>query len=364
MRILSISNYGHYHTVRPEAEFFIGLKNRGHDIRIITTPGSEYIHRFMECKIPILLNHPRKKFDKTFQKFLRQYLLDEAVEILHLFNSPATINGLRAAKGLPLKVSLYRGYHGNIHWYDPTAYLKYLHPRVDGISCLSDEIKQGFDRIPKLHHPYTKTIIKGHRIQWYQNIEPTSLRKVGVPEGAFTAVCVANARPFKGIPFLLEAMTKVREGNHRQIHLLLLGNGMDHSNYMNFIHRNGLGNRVHILGFRTDALRIVKSADCFVLASLGGEAYTKSVIEAMSVGTAPVITDIAGNKGLVINDECGFVVPRKNPAALAKAIQKLYNEPELCSNFGRSATAHIDENFNTDKTIREMEAYYEELLEQ
>lgn len=56
---------------------------------------------------------------------------------------------------------------------------------------------------------------------------------------------------------------------------------------------------------------MVKASDAFVLSSLYGEATTKAVIEAMSLGICPLITDIPGNKGLVIHEECGLVFLQK-----------------------------------------------------
>src|SRR5690606_24947934 len=86
---------------------------------------------------------------------------------------------------------------------------------------------------------------------------------------------------------------------------------------------------IHLPGFRPNALSIAASADVFVLPSIMGESITKSVIEAMSLEKAPIITDIAGNVELVIDGESGLVVPKKDHLALSAAILKLYNDREL-----------------------------------
>ena len=178
----------------------------------------------------------------------------------------------------------------------------------------------------------------------------------GIPPPAFWIVNVANDRPMKGIPYLLKAMQYIPA--NLPIHLILIGKNTDHNKNKKIVASSSNKNKIHFLGYRTDALNIVKAADVFVLSSLYGEATTKAVIEAMSLGTAPVITDIPGNDGLVINGQSGLTVPPKNSKAMAAAILKLYHQNKLCEIYGQKAKAHIEKNFHIRDTIREMKKIY------
>ena len=112
-----------------------------------------------------------------------------------------------------------------------------------------------------------------------------------------------------------------------------------------------------------NALSVVSSSDVFVLPSIMGESITKSVIEAMSLEKAPIITDIAGNVELVIDGESGLVVPKKNHKALADAILKLYNDRQLTKKLATNAKKRIDTELSTDQTIAKVNKLYEELLQ-
>ena len=46
--------------------------------------------------------HPEKKFSRSEICRIREILIQENIDILHLFNSRAIINGIRDAKGLPV----------------------------------------------------------------------------------------------------------------------------------------------------------------------------------------------------------------------------------------------------------------------
>jgi glycosyltransferase involved in cell wall biosynthesis len=360
IKILVISNYRSFHTVRPEAEIFIGLAKLGFDIHIMTYADADYWPYFEQVGIKMIPFHPEKKFDKKEISFIRDYLLKEKPAVLHLFNGPSTINGIQAAKGLPVKVALYRGYTGNIYWWDPTAYLKYLHPRVDITVCNSLGVEELIQRNCILVKKQTVTINKGHRIEWYASTEAADLRKTfSLPEDSLVLVTVANNRRMKGVPYLLKAMQLLPADT--PVYLLLIGKDMDTPGNKKILAKGPNGHKVFFTGFQKDPLALVKAADAFVLPSITGESITKSVIEAMALGTAPLITDIPGNRELVVDGENGLVVPAKDPKALSEAILKLYQQRKLCQVYGQKSVERIANVLHTDQTILQYQKLYTQL---
>ena len=72
-----------------------------------------------------------RKFDKAGIAALRNELIRGRYHIMHTFNNNAVSNGLRACKGLPVKVVCYRGIVGAVGFLDPMSWLRYLNPRID-----------------------------------------------------------------------------------------------------------------------------------------------------------------------------------------------------------------------------------------
>ena len=362
IRVLVISDYRSFHTVRPEAEIFIALAKKGLEITVMTFGDSAYVQLFREAGIDVIEFHPTKKLDKLEIQTIKDVLVKKKIDILHLFNSQAIINGIQAAKNLPVKIVLYRGYTGNIHWYDPSMYIKYLHPRVDAIQCNSVGVANLFKRQLFFNKSKAYAINKGHRIEWYQDVKPADVRReFNIEENALVLINVANNRKMKGIPYLLKAMAMLDE--NLPIHLLLVGRDMDTTSNLSLINNSPAKSKVHFTGFRSDALSLVAGADVFVLSSLFGESITKAVIEAMSLGIPPIITDIPGNVELVENNKSGLIVKSKNPKELKDAIMKLYTNPELRKNLGIEAREHIKTKLNTENTAERVYAMYKELLE-
>lgn len=361
IRVLVISDYRDYHTVRPEANVFIGLAKLGLQIHIMTYKESQFTKEFEAVGIKVIDFHPQKKLDKLEIEKIRDYIIEEKIEILHLFNSKSIINGIKAAEELDVKVVLYRGFTGNIRWYDPTAYYKFLNRRVDKIVCNSKGVEDYINGNLFFDKSKTITINKGHDISWY-NYEPIDIRKeLGIPKDSFLLVNVANNRRMKGIPYLLKSMNLLPKDS--PIHLLLVGRDMDSASNLKIVNQGHMKDNVHFLGFRKDALNIVAGSDVFVLSSLFGESITKSVIEAMSLGVAPIITDIPGNQELVVNGESGFVVKVKSPKEIAEAVIKLFINKDLCKKMGVNAKNRIDNQLNTNVTIAKTKELYENLVQ-
>jgi glycosyltransferase involved in cell wall biosynthesis len=168
---------------------------------------------------------------------------------------------------------------------------------------------------------------------------------------------VGNNRKMKGIVYLAKAFAQIP--HDLPVHLLLIGRDMNNAEINQALH--GRSN-VHFLGFRKDVLHIVAACQVFVLPSIFGESITKSVIEAMSLGIAPIITDIEGNVELVENGQSGFVVPAKNSDALSQAMLELYQNPEKLKMMGEAAKRRITTHLNIQQTIIATKKLYDELM--
>lgn len=362
MKVLVISDYRPYHSARPESSIFVGLAKKGVDIAVMTYKEGNLVAEMEAAGIKIIGFHPDKKYDKAAVARIREYIIEHKIDILHLFNNKSIINGIKAAKGLDVKVILYRGYAGNLDWYDPTAYIKHLHSRVDYIHCNSIGVEQYMRRQLFKNKDKAFTVNKGHNTDWYTGYEARDIRKeLGLPADAFLLINVANNRRMKGIPYLLEAFNLLPKDWN--IHLLMAGDRLDTPDNRAIVAKGGSTEKVHFLGFQQKVLEVVAACDVFVLASLYGESITKSVIEAMSLGVAPVITDIPGNIELVEDGVSGLVVPAKNPQAMAEAIAQLYTDRAMHRQMCTGATNHIKVNLNEQKTVDEIYTFYQKITE-
>ena len=130
-------------------------------------------------------------------------------DIAHTYNNSGLTSALIASFGLSIKIVAYRGIVGNVNYFDPISWMRFLNPRIDRIICVCDAIRDYFlnmkPRFLRMPRNRPVTIYKGHKLDWYQE-SPKDLAEFGVPDNSFVVGCVANSRPRKGIEYLVEAI--------------------------------------------------------------------------------------------------------------------------------------------------------------
>ena len=361
MKILVVSNYRGYHTCRPEAEIFIGLKKMGFDITIMTYPDAAYMDRFKESGIKVIPQHPTRKYDPTFIKILHEELVSGKYDILQLYNNKAIFNGLRSVGNIDVKVVIYRGASWNMAWWNPINYAKFFHPRVDYVICNSEEIRRKFHAVPFYKKEKAVVIYKGHQLSWYTDVVKHNIKEeLAIDPNNLLFVTVANNRKFKAIPDLLKAMKFIPE--NAKMSLLIIGRNMDTVQNKKLKLKSGNADKIHFLGFRRDALSIVASCDAFVLPSIGGESLTKSVIEAMCLGVVPIISDIEGNKPLVNHGVNGLIFKKSNPSDLAEKLLYFYKNQDQIANLATGARSKIEIEINNQQTVNAYAKFYRSII--
>lgn len=347
---------------RPTVAAFVGMRRRGVDVSVVCPPASRCRETFAAAGLPIVDIDLRRSFDWRAARRLRRELRDGRYDILHVFSGRSLQNSLLATLRLPIRIVAYRGIVGNVSFADPASWLRFLNPRISRIVCVADAVRDFFlnMRPAFLRVPPERlvTIYKGHSLDWYQQ-PPADLTKLGIPRGAFVVGCVANYRPRKGIELLVEAVSRLPQ--EWRVHLLLVGH-MDAPKLMKTIDASPAAARIHRVGYREDAPALSAACDVFVLPSTRREGLARSLIEAMAYGVAPVVSDCGGNPELVVDGVCGLVVSPGDAAAIAAAISKLREDPELRRRLGRAARERIRDDFTIDATIERTIALYREVL--
>ena len=361
LKLLIISSYNDtWNSVRPEGEIFIGLSRLGVDVTLMTQGGAEYVPRFKENGITVIDYHPSKKFQWSAIKRIRQELKAGQYDAVYMFNNKAITNALFAAIGLPTVMVSYRGQTGNIYWYDPTSYLTHLHPRLDGISCVANAVRDDLRQQSRLPAENIHTIYKGHSLDWYHD-KPADLAQFGIPADAFVVGCVANDRPRKGLPVLLEATHALPL--NRNIHLLLVGSGMDSDAIKTLIDASPLKDCIHVAGFRRDAPALIAACHASVLPSIKREGLPKTVIEAMAYGVTPVVSDTGGSAELIEDGVSGFVVQPGRADQIAKALTSLSEDPQRCREMGAEAKTRIPLYFSIEKSALDTLSFIQDLVD-
>lgn len=172
---------------------------------------------------------------------------------------------------------------------------------------------------------------------------------------------VANLnREVKGVGYFVEAMPLILE-EVADARFVIVGGGPDEHSLRSRARDLGLGDRVVFAGFRPDIERFYSLMDISVLTSLS-EGLSMTLLESMSFGLPVVATRVGGNPEIVRDGKTGFLVPARDPEALAHRIVKLLRNRELRENMGRAGRRVVERDFGLSETARRYQALYQEVL--
>ena len=115
------------------------------------------------------------------------------------------------------------------------------------------------------------------------------------------------------------------------------------------------------LGPVKDMAGLLRQVHIFTLPSIYREGLPKAVLEAMAAGLPVVATNIPGCREAVIDNETGFLVPPRDPAALAEALGKLIADPGLRARLGAAGRKRVLENFSDEIVCQKTLAIYDAL---
>jgi glycosyltransferase involved in cell wall biosynthesis len=183
--------------------------------------------------------------------------------------------------------------------------------------------------------------------------------ELGIPASAFVVGTVANFRAEKGHEDLIRAADLARR-SIPDVRFVLVGRGSTESAIRGLVRRSGLEDTVTFAGYRTDAPRVCAAFDVFALSSLY-EGLSIALIEAMALGKPAVVTRAGGLQEVVRDGLDGFVVPPRNPEALASRLVTLAQDPALRLRFASEARDRAM-TFDIRNAVRRTEMVYEELL--
>ncbi len=279
-------------------------------------------------------------------------------DIIHCLTNRALSTALLATRHMdhPPKIVAYRGTMGHLHRLDPASRLSYLSPRVDCVVCVSDAVRRylkGFG-IPDSR---LEIIWKGHDPAWYPPSPRSALTDLGIPPDVVVACFLGNMRPVKGAGYLLEAFERIRP--EENIHLLMIGEVRE----PRIAKQIGRHPHVHFLGYRPDGAKIAGACDIAVMPSVEREGLPRAILEAMAQGIPAVTSDVGGLPELVVDGQCGLLVPPRDAAALRAAIRKLAQDPDLRRRMGAAARARVEGPFHFRHTAEKTMALYRRLLE-
>ncbi len=171
---------------------------------------------------------------------------------------------------------------------------------------------------------------------------------------------VANLRPGKGHDTLIDAASLVLR-RFPDVRFELIGDGTERQLLEQRAAQRGVAHAVTFLGHVEDVGSRLAQSAIFTLPS-ESEAFPNAVLEAMACGLPVVASAVGGIREVVQHGETGFLVPPRDPEALADRLCGLLTQPALAATWGARGRALVESRYSFERMVTGITTLYNQAL--
>jgi glycosyltransferase involved in cell wall biosynthesis len=330
------------------------LVARGHEVHALIAPGSWLPDEMVRRGLAANVVSSRGALDVALLRTMRGLIRSRRIDVVHahLFDGAVYASLAARLEGVPCVATL----HGQVDvaragW--RSAVKRALFSRsVSAVVTVSDALRR--DLAGRLHLPAARTHVIPNGVE----AGPPPL-PIGARPRGHRVVALGNIRRAKDYPTMLDALALLRE-RLPDVHLDIAGEpdqeGL-HDGLLAQVARLSLAPHVTLLGFVADPRPLLARADAFVLSS-SEEGFSIATIEAMLAGVPVVATRSGGPEEILRHDGTGLLVPTRDPAALAAALERVLTDDALAGRLTAAARDDAMARFGMERMVEAYERIY------
>jgi glycosyltransferase involved in cell wall biosynthesis len=348
-----------------------GLRARDVDAQIVLLveprrPMDSLVEEAALRGIPVGRIAIRHHLDAALFGKLRTAFRDMQPDIVHTHLLHADLFGIPAARAARVPAIITSRHNDNAfrrRW--PMRWLnRALWSQVDAGITSSDAVRRFCATVEGAPPKKLQTIYYGLERSPDDALRQTdraALRaELAIPADAPVVGMVCRLVEQKGVAYGLEAFASAA-ADAPDARLVIAGDGALKSRLQAQARTLGVADRVHFLGWRTDALRVFAGLDIFLMPSLW-EGFGLVLLEAMSQRLPIVASDVSAIPEVVADGTTGLLVPPRDVPRLAAALRLLLTDAPLRQHMGLLGEDRLEERFTAGRMVDETLTLYQAVL--
>jgi len=230
------------------------------------------------------------------------------------------------------------------------------------VHCKSEGIRDDVARREPIDIDRMRVVYNGIRTAAYYRKAPVPelLADLGIPRDAKVLGSVANLHTYKGHLDILAAAPEILSKVPDAYFLFVGRDAGAGADIQAEAAKLNIRDRVILTGQREDVPQLLQCMHVFVLAS-HEEGFSNAILEAMASALPVVATRVGGNGEAVLDQSTGFLVPPRQPAAIAEAVVPLLANAQLAADMGARGRKRVAEKFSYEAMIHGMQRFYAEV---
>ena len=343
------------------------LRQLGIDARLMLLVEPDHLMDNMvalaeERGIPVQRVIIRRDYDLSLIWKLVRLLRSTSPDLVHTHLIHADLFGLAAGRlaGVPVRISSRHNDDAfRKHWA-----VRRLNQTLGwlsaGVIAISDSIREFVIAVEGIRAEKVSRVYYGMDLlvpnhDQREQARQTLRNELGLAQDAVVIGTACRLTEQKGLAFALQAIQQVHERGVT-VEFVIAGDGELREELTSEAQQRGIADHVHFLGWREDVADVMLGYDVFVLPSLW-EGFGLVLLEVMSLGI-PIIASKVSAIPEVVGDT-GVLVPPKQVDAIAEAVLRLTNNPDLRQEIGERGVERLQSHFSVEKMAQATIAIYQ-----
>jgi len=319
--------------------------------------------RLAAAGIAVIVLGVRGKWDLMKLPRLARLLRDGHFDLLHTHLFHADLAGRPAAKaaGVPHLVHTVWTAEGRFRPWQ-FIYARLMKQSCDRVICVSQSVRDHHARKSGLPDDAYIVIPWGVDVEKFRRDEASRRRtrdQWQLADDDVLLAFVGRLEFYKGVETLLAALGLLASSG-RGVRAVIAGDGPRRQAVEEFVRHGPGGSLVRVLGMVEDVPAVLSAADVYVMPSLW-EGWPLALGEAMSASLPAIGSDVPGIRDLIIPEQTGLLVERRDAGALAGAIGRLADDGPTRARFGAAGRRRIVEQFTIEQTVAAHERLYDDV---
>ncbi|MCP3428500.1 glycosyltransferase [Opacimonas viscosa] len=345
----------------------LGTKDQfNHQVLCIESPLGPFAKKLIDEEINIQSLTRKPGFDIQLLQQIRQYIMNEEIDILHCHQYTPWSYGVLACIGLKTKVIFTE--HGRFYPDSISFKRKIINPLLSlvtaKITAISHATKEALITYENLSKEKIEVIYNGIEKLKFHNTETEKLdslkEKLDLNSNDFILGTIARFDPIKNHEMMIRSIAELNSEG-LSCTLILVGDGENKQQLESLIDQLNIREKVVMTGYQPNPKYYFKLFDVFLLTSFS-EGTSMTLLEAMSLGLPSIVTDVGGNPEIITHNKNGIVIPSNNTDSLKKAIRSLYDNTRIKCQLSSNAMDDFNKFFIANKMNQRYSNIYKDIV--
>lgn len=346
MRIMQvIAGGGHGGAETAFCDMSVAFLDAGQEVLVVCRPNEIRIPLLKKAGISVIELPFGGMFDFQTKRQMRSIIKKFKPDIIVSWMSRASHKSPGWEKGLPkfVKVARLGGYYS----------VKYF-KTCDNFVVITPDLQKHLMN----NGVAAERIIQINNFAETEDVKmPVSRADLDTPDDAKVFLALGRLHTKKAFDILIKAAAMTPNA-----YVWIAGEGPERENLEQLIQDKNVGDRVKLLGWRTDRAALFEASDYCIFPSRY-EPFGTVFVQAWMNKSPLIVSDAQGPSQFVRDGEDCLLIPKDDVEATAEAMQCLIDDPALCTSLVEQGWQRYESEFIKEKTVQAYLDYFEGLIE-